>query len=43
MKSRATFAPIGPYLVTADEIKDPLKLQVKLWVNGATEAELQHE
>ena len=23
MKSRATFAPIGPYLVTADEIKDP--------------------
>ena len=34
MKSRATFAPIGPYLVTADEIKDPQKLQVKLWVNG---------
>jgi len=35
MKSRASFAPIGPYLVTADEIKDPHKLQVKLWVNGA--------
>jgi len=35
MKSRATFAPIGPYLVTADEIKDPHKLQVRLWVNGA--------
>ena len=34
MKSRATFAPIGPYVVTADEIKDPQKLQVKLWVNG---------
>ena len=34
MKSRDTFAPIGPYLVTADEIKDPQKLQVKLWVNG---------
>lgn len=34
MKSRATFAPIGPFLVTADEIKDPMKLQVKLWVNG---------
>ena len=33
-KSRATFAPIGPYLVTADEIKDPHKLQVRLWVNG---------
>jgi 2-keto-4-pentenoate hydratase/2-oxohepta-3-ene-1,7-dioic acid hydratase in catechol pathway len=34
MKSRATFAPIGPFLVTADEIKDPLNLQVRLWVNG---------
>ena len=34
VKSRDTFAPIGPYLVTADEIKDPHKLQVKLWVNG---------
>ncbi|MFM9992055.1 MAG: fumarylacetoacetate hydrolase family protein [Burkholderiaceae bacterium] len=34
MKSRATFAPIGPYIVTADEVKDPQKLQVKLWVNG---------
>jgi len=34
MKSRASFAPIGPYLVTADEIRDPHKLQVKLWVNG---------
>jgi 2-keto-4-pentenoate hydratase/2-oxohepta-3-ene-1,7-dioic acid hydratase in catechol pathway len=35
MKSRDTFAPLGPYLVTADEIKDPHKLQVRLWVNGA--------
>jgi len=34
MKSRDTFAPMGPYLVTADEIPDPLKLQVRLWVNG---------
>ncbi len=34
MKSRDTFAPIGPYLVTADEIRDPHRLQVKLWVNG---------
>ena len=34
MKSRATFAPMGPYLVTADEIANPLNLQVKLWVNG---------
>jgi 2-keto-4-pentenoate hydratase/2-oxohepta-3-ene-1,7-dioic acid hydratase in catechol pathway len=35
MKSRATFAPIGPFLVTADEVKEPQKMQVKLWVNGA--------
>ncbi len=34
VKSRETFAPIGPYLVTADEIADPHKLQVRLWVNG---------
>ena len=34
MKSRDTFAPIGPFLVTADEIKDPQKLQIKLWNNG---------
>ena len=34
MKSRDTFAPIGPYLVTADEIKDPQNLAVRLWVNG---------
>jgi 2-keto-4-pentenoate hydratase/2-oxohepta-3-ene-1,7-dioic acid hydratase in catechol pathway len=33
-KSRETFAPIGPYLVTADEVPDPHALQVKLWVNG---------
>jgi 2-keto-4-pentenoate hydratase/2-oxohepta-3-ene-1,7-dioic acid hydratase in catechol pathway len=34
MKSRDTFAPIGPYIVTADEIADPHRLQVQLWVNG---------
>jgi 2-keto-4-pentenoate hydratase/2-oxohepta-3-ene-1,7-dioic acid hydratase in catechol pathway len=34
MKARDTFAPIGPYIVTADEVPDPLKLQVKLWNNG---------
>jgi len=34
MKSRDTFAPIGPYLVTADEVSDPHKLEVRLWVNG---------
>ena len=34
MKSRDTFAPIGPCLVTADEIRDPHHVQIKLWVNG---------
>jgi len=34
MKSRDTFAPIGPYLVTADEIANPQKLQIRLWNNG---------
>jgi len=34
MKSRDTFAPMGPYIVTADEIADPHRLQVRLWVDG---------
>ena len=34
MKSRDTYAPMGPFLVTADEIKDPQKMQVTLKVNG---------
>ena len=34
MKSRDTFAPIGPFLVTADEVGDAQNLPVKLWVNG---------
>ena len=34
MKSRTTFAPLGPWIVTADEIDDPHELPVKLWVNG---------
>src|ERR1700749_2276795 len=34
MKSGDTFAPIGPYLVTSDEIKDPQKLQIRQWNNG---------
>ncbi len=34
MKSRDTFAPIGPWIVTADEIADPQKLRVRLSVNG---------
>jgi 2-keto-4-pentenoate hydratase/2-oxohepta-3-ene-1,7-dioic acid hydratase in catechol pathway len=34
MKSRDTFAPIGPYIVTANEIKDPHKLAIVLKNNG---------
>jgi len=34
MKSRDTFAPMGPCIVTADEIRDPDNLQIRLWVNG---------
>ena len=33
-KSFPGFAPMGPYLVTADEISDPQNLKVKLSVNG---------
>ncbi len=33
-KSRETFAPMGPYIVTKDEISDPQSLQVRLWNNG---------
>jgi 2-keto-4-pentenoate hydratase/2-oxohepta-3-ene-1,7-dioic acid hydratase in catechol pathway len=28
------FAPIGPYIVTADEVPDPQNLNLKCWVNG---------
>ncbi len=34
-KSRATFAPMGPYIVTKDEIADPQSLQVRLWNNNS--------
>ncbi len=33
MKSWRTFGPVGPYLLTADEMPDPQKLSVRLWVN----------
>jgi len=36
MKSRDTFAPIGPCIVTADEIPDPHKLAITLKNNGTT-------
>ena len=35
-KSFPGFAPMGPYLVTADEISDPQNLKLRLSVNGET-------
>jgi 2-keto-4-pentenoate hydratase/2-oxohepta-3-ene-1,7-dioic acid hydratase in catechol pathway len=35
-KTFDTFAPTGPVLVTADELKDPHKLQIQLRLNGQT-------
>jgi 2-keto-4-pentenoate hydratase/2-oxohepta-3-ene-1,7-dioic acid hydratase in catechol pathway len=35
-KSCDTFGPIGPWLVTRDEVADPQKLSLQLDVNGAT-------
>ncbi len=35
-KTADTFAPIGPWLVTADEIPDPHQLKVELRLNGET-------
>ncbi|MEV4804151.1 fumarylacetoacetate hydrolase family protein [Nonomuraea sp. NPDC049421] len=33
-KSCETFNPLGPWLVTADEVGDPQNLAMRLWVNG---------
>ena len=33
-KSLDKFMPIGPYLVTADEVPDPQALALKTWLNG---------
>ena len=33
-KNCETFNPLGPWLVTADEIPDPQSLGLRLWVNG---------
>lgn len=35
-KTPDTFAPIGPYLVTADEVGDPHDLRIQLRLNGET-------
>ncbi|WP_043264484.1 fumarylacetoacetate hydrolase family protein [Streptomyces sp. CT34] len=33
-KNCETFNPLGPWLVTADEVPDPQALGIRLWVNG---------
>jgi 2-keto-4-pentenoate hydratase/2-oxohepta-3-ene-1,7-dioic acid hydratase in catechol pathway len=33
-KSFDTFCPIGPWITTADEVRDPQGLALKSWVNG---------
>jgi 2-keto-4-pentenoate hydratase/2-oxohepta-3-ene-1,7-dioic acid hydratase in catechol pathway len=33
-KNSETFNPLGPWLVTADEVADPQALGLRLWVNG---------
>ncbi|AJT66876.1 fumarylacetoacetate hydrolase family protein [Streptomyces chattanoogensis] len=33
-KNCETFNPLGPWLVTADEVPDPQSLGIRLWVNG---------
>ncbi len=35
-KSPDTFAPIGPYMVTSDEVGDPHQLSISLTLNGET-------
>ena len=34
VKGFDTFGPLGPYIVTTDEISDPHSLDIKLWHNG---------
>jgi 2-keto-4-pentenoate hydratase/2-oxohepta-3-ene-1,7-dioic acid hydratase in catechol pathway len=38
-KSFDTFAPVGPWITTADEIPDPQDLRVRFWNNG----DLRHD
>jgi 2-keto-4-pentenoate hydratase/2-oxohepta-3-ene-1,7-dioic acid hydratase in catechol pathway len=38
-KSFDTFGPMGPCIVTADEVKDPNKLHIRLWNDG----QLRHD
>ncbi|MCL3819397.1 fumarylacetoacetate hydrolase family protein [Aeromicrobium wangtongii] len=47
MKSQATSCPIGPTIVTKDEVPDPQALRVRMWNNGVlkndfTTADMAH-
>lgn len=33
-KSFFTFAPLGPWILTADEVRDPAALRIRVWLNG---------
>jgi 2-keto-4-pentenoate hydratase/2-oxohepta-3-ene-1,7-dioic acid hydratase in catechol pathway len=33
-KSFDSFTPLGPWIVTADEVSDPFDIDMRLWVNG---------
>jgi 2-keto-4-pentenoate hydratase/2-oxohepta-3-ene-1,7-dioic acid hydratase in catechol pathway len=39
-KSYDGFTPVGPYVVTADEVGDPHNLHIQLWVNGQTKQDV---
>lgn len=38
-KSMDTFCPLGPHIVTKDEIPDPHNLTIRCWVNGVLKQE----
>jgi 2-keto-4-pentenoate hydratase/2-oxohepta-3-ene-1,7-dioic acid hydratase in catechol pathway len=42
-KSFESFTPVGPYIVTADEVPDANKLRNRLWVNGQLRQEANTE
>jgi 2-keto-4-pentenoate hydratase/2-oxohepta-3-ene-1,7-dioic acid hydratase in catechol pathway len=33
-KAYDSFCPVGPWIVTADEVGDPTNLEMELWING---------
>ena len=33
-KSFHSFAPVGPWIVTSDEVPDPAAFHLRVWVNG---------